>query len=930
MSNFLEEQLKSATLEETPSFKVSGRHTEPSDHDYYILEHPINSEYTKQVFRFHNLDQQEPEPTKENTLDSESDLVQFFILSEVLSTIKSFHHSKSSNAKLQESLARIAENFDDLFLDGKPPLSVDANSNKKNKKSKGQKFQLNSTLITRLQIVKRDKLLPHLNGIENFVNHLVDSKKSNHVTRETNRLVVMNGNKELQTLELCSQEELLYLVTLLLLHSDMGKKPEVKSKYSWIHKNVNDVLLHEIRIALRSVSYPIAKVYLGFFTRFSSEDDEATNLIQTYTLGLFAPIIKQNIRNKSLVEMAPYQEDFAKKISDLIEQQAQCILGESEWPSQPRALFNLNTFGTGKTTIGAISTSHGLAKANEALASSPEPRRLVGVFTLPSLQTSVMFASVVAMKQPTWVIRDGKIIPLFNYCPKYKIRKGNRVFEKIDRWAEFQSDSKLKSKNAVGSDFYRKGLDLDASLIEQVGQLLSWCPEKADNGREYLYNFDEFKKPVMLFADSESALELNRNAENFKQKFGWHFLNVLDEFPATADCNFRIEENQLLQNVMQIIGSQNSFNILMSASPTREQIQVSHIFKDWDCIFAEQKVTTRSFTQLFTEDGRSVHPLQGLDASTFDSVRSWNDTDFRFFTPNVFLEIRKHLRTLGFDFSLSIQDVECQDSLIEAIKKLCHYIADLNDSVKESICKLQINVEVPCSTMESSLTLTTGNLEQEILSSMSEQYTHEKIEQLFEEAKQKIQVEIQDVQNELALSEMNREKSMLGSKESLTQKIDEMNRFLEEVEKHQINLSTNLGTNTISFAWYEKYKDQLSDDQLAAVVCGLEVEFENEIMTKAIKESNPKPRKVVDTITSMYGRNDHRTKHVIIKDPNHMIGFDTLKQALARAGRDGMTPVVTGILDHHLLALFQPNSNTSIPRMDAIQLGMTAEATNGV
>ena len=51
MSNFLEEQLKSATLEETPSFKVSGRHTEPSDHDYYILEHPINSEYTKQVFR---------------------------------------------------------------------------------------------------------------------------------------------------------------------------------------------------------------------------------------------------------------------------------------------------------------------------------------------------------------------------------------------------------------------------------------------------------------------------------------------------------------------------------------------------------------------------------------------------------------------------------------------------------------------------------------------------------------------------------------------------------------------------------------------------------------------------------------------------------------------------------------------------------------
>jgi len=755
-----------------------------------------------------------------------------------------------------------------------------------------------------------------LESIRNFVDRVVDSKTTSFVARENSKIVAMHEKTTLQTVELGSKAELLYLVTLLLLHSDMGKKRQVKEKYSWLHENINHTLLHEIRIALRSFKSPTSLIFLHLFNKFPSEDEEATSLIQNYTIGLFAPIFKQSIKSRSLIEMAPYQEDFALKVSNLINNQVDCILGEAEWPQRPKALFNLNTFGTGKTTIGSISAAFSLGQANKKLGGSS---RLVGIFTLPSLQTSVSFASVVSMTHPTWVIHGGEIIPLFKYSPQYRVIRGRSVFEKYERWAEFQSKSYLKLYNSVGSDFYRQGLNLEAALIEQASQLLRWDPFLADTGRDYISGLDRYQLPVMLFADSESALQLNTDAALFKARLGWHFLNVLDEFPATADCNFDFHSNELLGNVMKILGTAGSFNILMSASPTQEQIEASLLFKEWECTFAEQKVTARSFTQLFTEGGRSVHPFQALSASTFHAVRSWNDTDFRFFTPQVFCEILSSLKSVGYFFPLSVRDVESQDSLIDTIKKICIDIADLSDEVKDFVCGLQINVDVPCSAIESSLTLTSGSLVQEILSSLSPPITHLKVEDLFVQAQQKFQQEILDLQIEMALAEGNREKSSLGSKEFLSDKIEELTRLMSNVEDHTITIKTNLGTNSISHAWYEKYQHRLTDNQLAAVLSGLEVEFQNKTMTAALKESKPKPKKVIDTITSMFGRNDHKTKHVVIKDPNHVIGFDTLKQALARAGRDGLTPVVTGVLDTHLLALFQPGSRTSIPSMDVIK-----------
>ncbi|CAM9282943.1 unnamed protein product, partial [Heterosigma akashiwo] len=126
-------------------------------------------------------------------------------------------------------------------------------------------------------------------------------------------------------------------------------------------------------------------------------------------------------------------------------------------------------------------------------------------------------------------------------------------------------------------------------------------------------------------------------------------------------------------------------------------------------------------------------------------------------------------------------------------------------------------------------------------------------------------------------------------------------------------------TARVTGAWWERYGDALSADQLGAVLSGLDVEFPDALMTAAIKEAVKKPRKVIDTITSMYGRNDHRTKNVFVKDPAGMIGVDTLKQALARAdGSSRLTPWSPAWWASTCCAS-SPDSETSVPRMGAVK-----------
>eukprot|EP00638_Chattonella_subsalsa_P008902 CAMPEP_0117744382 /NCGR_PEP_ID=MMETSP0947-20121206/6721_1 /TAXON_ID=44440 /ORGANISM="Chattonella subsalsa, Strain CCMP2191" /LENGTH=1223 /DNA_ID=CAMNT_0005561311 /DNA_START=81 /DNA_END=3752 /DNA_ORIENTATION=+ len=874
-------------IEDRSSIKVPGRHRLFTKKDYLVLERPApDTAYTAQVRRYVKRD-----PClelKEEEYDRQRELITQLALSEALLSIKKQHHE----------LSRISTCFDNEFLEGKKLLVLENFRQRKLKKGGKKQVQLSSKELTLLEIYKRDHLIPHLESIDSFVDSVIRLKEKNLV-RYQNKITIQSSSRRTKSLQITGKAELYYLVVILLLKSAEGG-----------HTTVNDVIFHEIRIALQHLKTSFAFILLEKFNKFSSEEDEARDRLEKYPVGLFSPILKQDMLGRSHVEMLPYQKDFANKIKELIEDFVNCINGTKEWPGQPRALFNLNTFGSGKTTIGAIATAHCLEKGNSCLETG---HLLIGLFILPSIQTSILFASIIAMDQPTWVIQRGVVMPIHKFCPQFYVRRGRKLFQKTERWADFQGTAKKD---------YRDGLNHGASLFEQVKLILNWTPEFVGDGKEYISGHKRFKKPVMIFADSESALELNIEMENFKS-IGWHFLNILDEFPATADCNFMLHENELLQNVLKIIQCDNKFNILMSASPTEQQIRMSNLFQKWDCTFTDVCATTRSFTQLYTEDGRPIFPLQALDPSSFWIVNHWDDTDFRYFTPAVFILICDHLKSLGCSFDFNLSDVKNQDTFIEAIKRLCQHISLMDETVIQSVCNLQVSnvgfLSRDADTQaSSSLTLTSGHLEKEVFSALDEKPSHLSVQRLFQDFTDRVDSEIQDLKDELSSCSRNKQKSTMGSKELLLQRIEDLEKEKNDPEKCCATITTNLGVAEVSYHWYLNYGSKLSDEHLAVILSGLDIEFENRHLTVAINKVSKKPRKIIDTITSMFGRNDHRIENVIIKDPNNMIGFDTLKQGLARAGRTGLVPVVSGIIDEHLLYLFRPGSKKSVPSMDNI------------
>ena len=898
--------------------QVTDTFTEPTKADYAQLEknggrNAFADEVRRTVKDNGNINGCEINECKNN---KNNEVTQIFIISEVSKLIQNVER-KGKCISTEEALNRINPNFVKVFLDGKTPFNLDNyNANSKGKKKKGM-FDISSSQRIHLMIV-RDHLNQRLNKIIRFVQLIVNLPRSEILRSGHHTIMVQNADKETADLEIVNEYELQFLIILLMVESKMGKKSTEKKSYSWIHENVNAILFHEIRIALRSCNTKMSAILYNKFSMFTCENDEACDLLSQYKIGLFNPILLNNIKDEKIIKLTDNQNTFISQINNIVDKSVQSIKNNNEDKSvqsvkESEYLINIETYAQGKTTVGSSATSYALEKANKTLNKLIPSQSLVGIFTLPSLATAVAFAAGTAMDHPTWIIRDGKIIPLHAYCPHYKEQRGRKIIEKVEKFSENQGTLQKK---------YTDGINFKCSIFDQILQVINWNTNYTT--RNYIGGKDKYILPIMIFADAKSTLQLNQFADKFKLELGWTFFNVIDEFVATADCNFDIRENQLLRKILDIINLRSSHSILMSASPTERQIRSSHIFKDSKMEFVKKTYTTRSFTQLYTNDGKSVHPLQALCSETFHIVRTWDDTDLRYFTPDTIIAIQKHLLNLGFEYNLTMKSCKSQNEFIQEIKLFLIYIDGLDIATKDSVCKLQINVPMPNIAKESSLTLTSGDLDTEILYLLNHKITHEIISRLFNEYKDNIVREIAEVRTEMSKAESFKEKSKMGSKDDLVNTRSNLENHLKNEQEHVINITTNLGSTQITTLWYETYGSKMTIDQLSVVLSGLEVELADETMNKALQKAYPRQMVVVDTIASMFGRNNHLTKNVIVKDPNHIMGFDTLKQALARAGRDGFTPVVTGIIDSHLLNLFQPHTRTSIKQMDVIVHGDTA------
>lgn len=926
---------------------VPNTFSSPRDEHFYRLENPhVNSNAFISCVREYNISGLNESKSYDIILDS---ILSSLVLIEISKLLKSrdekinLNNLKNQNIKKLDFLNNNEGNFYNKFLENLYFINLEhPNINKikfkinnDDKKEKGVSLSKNDVTILKIHITKYLKMFQE---IYTFFKLIIDNnqiERYEDILRVSNKGAVHNLN--------INDKFQLYFFVILVLENSL-KLNEKKKELTFKKKNIfskqkTNILYHEIKIALLAIDDNISKYFFNILRKFESDKYEIYDLIKNYTIGIFEPVIKKKIQNKTSTKaiMETFQKDFANKINILINSYKNSI--ETKKESKANILFNTNTFGAGKTTIGSIITSSCLSSVNSQLIED----QIVGIFILPNINPAVNFASAVSMDQCTWIIQDGRIYPLFKYCPKIRETNGKKVRELTEKWADRKGKDEnkpkdengnlLKEKVPVENKKYYDGLNLEASIFGQFKQILDWTPEwkktnfptntsRKQKKYEYIKGKDHYQKPVMVISDAKSALEILNNSDKFKKEFKIHFLPVIDEYVATADCKISIKNNHYLNSIINIITMNNFFSIMMSASTSVDEIENCKLFLNCQKEFADVSTTTRSFTQLYNNEKKAICPLNVLDYNTFDSIKKWNDTDYRFITPIAFLQmidiakINKNIK-----FELTFDDVINQNKLIKSMKRFFEEVinAEGNEDVINQLCKIEIDYKFPNNNKDTYLTLTSLDLKSKILQTLStDKISHQKIKDLFKDENQRISNELKELRACSSRRSNNKSDDNPDSKLLLEQNISELEHLLRSKDKHQIKIETKLGSNQISYEWYLQYASHLPEDELAVMLSGQEIDYRDE-RNIHLEKANPVPRCIIDDITSMFGRNDHKIKNVIIDDPYDILGFDTLKQALARAGRSGKDPIVSGILkNNNLLNLFKSNSISSLNRIDSL------------
>ena len=199
----------------------------------------------------------------------------------------------------------------------------------------------------------------------------------------------------------------------------------------------------------------------------------------------------------------------------------------------------------------------------------------------------------------------------------------------------------------------------------------SWRPTKEDKSKwiKNIYkepsgtytNFPN-KPPEIIFCDPKTMKILLSEKEFFSDgttvfdslnELNWHFLPVIDEFPATGDCDQRIlnlKNNQLIKTNIDIQQIPNiPFKIIMSASLLPKLVKNSEIFSplQYNLIFADEEFTTSSLTAMieyeYVEDNVHTNRITPFHSLTKiqdrNIIKLWNQDVYRCFIPEDIIKI---------------------------------------------------------------------------------------------------------------------------------------------------------------------------------------------------------------------------------------------------------------------------------------------------
>lgn len=722
--------------------------------------------------------------------------------------------------------------------------------------------------------------------------------------------------------------------------------------------------------------------------------------VLTKEVGLF----KRNIKYENEFLYYDSQVAFIENIKEMIEeiknsqdQEIQQIIDPTILLKErsKTILFNTLSMSMGKTTIVAAYLpifTHYLNNHNKMLCQKYEVERgldykiknqnYVTLLSLPATDTMMNFSKFYGNLAPTWIItKDGD---------KFKIK----IF---DKWSKkIQTEKFKRTKAGYGRNYIKEPLIVDydnkKSLFENFVEIFNYngfddnyqmidaIEQRKSSGNLYdeLINYkrnkqktnvkyvdgrrveeveegytevsrieeqkyaDDFVHPAVIYCDPNTMLEILRNSQLFEIKFNYRFLPVVDEFPATVDCNLDLSKNNLVDTNIRIQELCNNNNkithrIIMSASLNNEIIDESLLFQGVTKKYVDEELFTDAFSTLkeykFNRDMVEItdtSPLFGI-ISNSSAIAKWTDDIYKCFPPNQLIKIIDKYNETG--------DIRIPADIFKSVQKYLLFIKDLCvrwstdipflESIKddknifptivlnnEKFAKLikqdatlHFTTRDYCNSISTILKIVNFDTKK-LLSDFDESIKSDYQRRLSEKISKSKQ--FKTVKKTTAISELEREiKQRYGfdieEKEiKKGEKIYEYPTFFGKIsiDKTGLEKLMKLGSQ-----FYDKdillSGINIETDQIKEDVLSIYYENINNIKTKVN----------IQSINKMYGKNFKPTDNVFIWDDNEtiFIGIETLLQAVARAGRgESENKLVNCYIPSNYINLFEYTQEINI------------------
>lgn len=696
-----------------------------------------------------------------------------------------------------------------------------------------------------------------------------------------------------------------YMVLYLLTFSEKACKKHNKDRYSW-KLNLPYILDIEIIKTLIELNSSISNQLLLCFDISNLEN----KILICYPDIIFNPLILNKIINKkNEINLRNEQKQWIIQIKDLINNYKNYIVNGDDMSKT--YYFNTAGMGAGKTSICAIASSTFVNEANQEINNHKVEltinendlnlgkrirhfnlgKRIIQLFIVPSKQVLISFGRNTANYVSTWFYNNDQINVMFKYTPQYRKGKNGKVY--------FQYTKEVN--------------ELDIPIVDKFINVVLWDKlhrkplfnKKRDN--LWIGGYDYFKPPSVIFCDPKGAEELINNKFDFEHKLGWYFLPVVDEWVATADCNIKNEDNHYLKSIKSIIYSNIKLQFLISASVNQNEILNNEYFNQYNLLFSPIVPTTNSLTEMYTYKNELVHPFSKVNFENInEAIDSWDFTVYRCITPRVLIEYCKII-----NYNIKYNDITNINNYINLVTQILNIIKNSDEEIKKQICNLKlVNNNIHNLEDSKTLYLTSSNISEEILRYIQPKLNKNTVLNKVEEYKNNIIQEINELKNEITYSKINKQKSNDGSVDEINQKIFDLEKLLESDDQSYF-FSSSFGNTTVDKKWIDKWINILNDDQLTVVLSGYDLSFNDRTLDEAVKDVICEPKQIIDTISSMYGRNDPSVKNVVINDKKKILGFKTIMQAFARAGRSGKYDcVVTTRFNEFLLKKFNPTESS--------------------